>query len=192
MEWTMKTVYLGCAVLGGSLLLLQSFALLLGGDGDGAPDVADGDGGHESGHAGDLLSVRAVSSFLTFFGLAGWGGIEAGWSTPVTIGIAVGAGVAMLFAVAGLMSLNRRVYAQGNVDPRNAVGTIARVYLRVPPRGAGEGKVTVSIQGRSLQFAAVSSGPELPTGSEVRVLRISSPNTFEVEALAHAPARSPA
>ena len=181
MEWTMKTVYLGCAALGGSVLVLQTLLLMLGGDVDADADV-DADGGHGSG-AHDLLSLRAITSFLTFFGLAGWGGTEAGWTTPVTIGVAVLAGVAMLFAVAGLTTLHRRVYAQGNVKPANAVGTTARVYLRVPERGAGEGKITVSLQGRSLEYSAVSSGPALATGSEVRVVRMTTPNTFEVEPL---------
>lgn len=187
MEWTLKTVYLGCAVLGGSLLVLQSLLLMLGGHDGDAGDAGGGAEGAAHGgdsHAGDLLSVRAIASFLTFFGLAGWGGTEAGWSTPFTIAAAIGAGVAMLLVVAGLMSLNRRVYSQGNVDPHNAVGSVARVYLRIPERGAGEGKITVSVQGRSLQYAAVSAAGVIPTGAEVRVLRLSSPNTFEVEALA--------
>jgi hypothetical protein len=182
MEWTMKTVYLGCAALGGSALVLQTLLLMLGGgDADGDVDAdADGDAGH-GGH--DLISLRAITSFLTFFGLAGWGGTEAGWSTPLTMGVAVLAGVAMLLVVAALTSLRRRVDSQGNVDPRNAVGSSARVYLRIPEKGAGEGKITVSLQGRSLEYPAVSSGPALLTGSEVRVLRLTTPNTFEVEPL---------
>jgi hypothetical protein len=196
MEWTMKTVYLGCSALGGSVLVLQTLLLMLGGgDVDADADVdmdvdadVDAGGGHGShgGHGGthDLLSLRAITSFLTFFGLAGWGGTEAGWSTPVTMGVAVGSGLVMLFVVAAMTTLHRRVYSQGNVEPANAVGQNARVYLRIPKKGAGEGKITVSIQGRSLQYAATSSGPELPTGSEVRVLRVTSPNTFEVEPLA--------
>ena len=59
----------------------------------------------------------------------------------------------------------------------------ARVYLRIPGSGGGKGKITVSIQGRNKEYEATTQGPELSTGSEVRVVRQTSPNTFEVEAL---------
>ena len=67
--------------------------------------------------------------------------------------------------------------------PENAVGKTAKVYLRVPGEHSGAGKITVSIQGRSQEFGAVTGGPELPTGSEARVLGMTTENTFEVVAL---------
>jgi hypothetical protein len=184
--WTMETVYLGCAVAGGAVLLLQTLLLLFGGgDTDALPD-ADVDlasDGHAPGAFG-FLSVRAVASFLTFFGLGGWGGIEAGWGTFPTMAFASGAGLAMLFVVGALFSLYRRVDSQGNLDPRNAIGSSAQVYLRIPGANAGKGKVTVSIQGRSAQYAAVTRGDEIATGAEVRIVRMTTPDTFEVELLA--------
>jgi hypothetical protein len=185
----METVYLGCAVAGGSVLVLQT-ALLLFGAGDDASHADHGDLGHtDSGeaHGHDatfgLLSVRTGAAFLTFFGLAGWGGSRAGWSTVATIGAALLAGTVMLFAVAYLFSLQRKLYSQGNLDPRNAVGRSARVYLRIPAANAGKGKITVSIQGRTVEFIACTPGAELATGSEVRIVRQITPDTFEVEPL---------
>src|SRR5262245_45969120 len=114
MTWTMQTVYLGCAAAGGAVLLIQTVLLIFGG---GDHDHALGDPGHlEVGHSDsgehgahdgalNLLSIRSVAAFLTFFGLAGWGGTSAGWSTFATIGAAVLAGSAMLVAVAWLFSL---------------------------------------------------------------------------------------
>jgi hypothetical protein len=183
--WTMETVYLGCAVAGGAVLLLQTLLLLFGGhDADALPgsdvDVHD----HGTGDAFGFLSVRAIAAFLTFFGLAGWGGMEAGWGTFTTMAVASGAGLAMLFVVGALFSLYRRVDSHGNIDPHNAVGSTARVYLRIPGESSGQGKITVSIQGRTGEFAAITRGPALATGSEVRIVRMTTPNTFEVEPLA--------
>lgn len=191
MSWSMQTVYLACAVAGGAVLALQTVMMLFGGDHDtdvgGAEhmDIGHADSGeHHGGDAGlSLLSVRSVSAFLCFFGLAGWGGTSAGWRTLPTIGAALLSGSAMLVAVAWLFSLRHKMYAEGTLDPRNAVGRTARVYLRIPGGNAGKGKITVSMQSRTQEFSASTAGAEIPTGAEVKVVRQITPDTFEVESL---------
>jgi hypothetical protein len=193
MNWTMETVYLGCAAAGGTVLILQTVMLLFGGGGhDGDVVSHDGDVGHDGHVDGDhhdghgtltLLSVRTGAAFLAFFGLAGWGALRAGWNPLSAIGAALAAGTASLFAVAWLFSLQRKLQAQGNLDPRNALDKAARVYLRIPAGNAGKGKITVAIQGRTAEYDASTLGAELPTGSEVRIVRQLTPDTFEVEAL---------
>lgn len=191
MNWTMETVYLGCAAAGGTVLVLQTAMLLVGGGdhGDvghfGHGDIGHADSGEAHGHdsAFGLLSVRTGAAFLAFFGLAGWGGTNAGWGTFQTIGVALASGTVMLFAVAWLFSMQRRLYSQGNLDPSNAVGLAARVYLRIPAKNTGKGKITVALQGRTAEFSAATAGCELATGSEVRIVRQITADTFEVEPL---------
>jgi hypothetical protein len=193
MSWTMETVYLGCAAAGGTILLVQTGMMLFGGAShDGDVMHADpsgighsGSGDHSGGDAGiSLLSVRSIAAFLTFFGLAGWGGTSSGWGTFQTIGAAVGAGAVMLFAVAWLFSFQSKLFSQGNLDPKQAVGCTARVYLRIPGQSSGKGKITVSIQGRTHEFSASTAGAEIATGREVKVVRQITQDTFEVEGLA--------
>ena len=188
----MQTVYLGCAAAGGTVLLVQTAMMLFGGaDHDAGAlhadhsDIGQADSGeHHGGDAGlSLLSVRSIAAFLTFFGLAGFGGARSGWGTFPTIAVALGAGFVMLFAVAWIFSFQRRLFAQGNVDPRNAVGLVARVYLRIPAENSGKGKITVSVQGRTHEFSAWTAGPEIATGREVKVVRQVTEDTFEVQAL---------
>jgi len=193
MPGSIQTVYLVCAATGGAVLFLQTVLLLFGhGDHDG--DVASADiasAGHDSGetHASDtglsLLSVRAIAAFLAFFGLAGWAGTRAGWETLPTLGAALGAGFVMLFAVAWLFSLQKKLAAQGNLEPARAVGQTARVYLRIPPTNSGKGKIQVVVQGRTAEFSAFTRhATQLETGSEVRVVRQVTADTFEVEPIA--------
>ena len=187
-EWSRELVFLACGVLGGSVLLIQTLLLLFGfGGGDDFDFDADVDvelGGSES--AFGFLSVRGAASFLTFFGLSGWGAASAGWSLGATLGVSLLAGALIMAFVGWLFSLQSKLYSQGNLDPGRAVGRVARVYLRIPAGGQGKGKVTVALQGRSEQFDAVSSTAceaDLPTGSEVRVVRMLTPGSFEVEPL---------
>ncbi len=175
-----RTLYMVCAIVGGSVMTLQILLLMIGGhDMDADADV-------DVDHGGDLFgffSIRAVAAFLTFFGLSGMWGLAENWGAGRTIAVAMGSGLGMMLLVAWVMSLQSKLYSEGNLDPLNAVGEHAKVYLKIPGENAGKGKITVSIQGRTQEYEAVTSGPELATGSSVTVLRMTTPNTFEVEAL---------
>ena len=188
LDWSMQTTYMACAAAGGTVLVLQT-ALLLFGVGDAHVDVDmhhdlgaghDGDAGEQHDGAFGLLSVRAVASFFTFFGLTGWLGVTKGWDPTLTVLIAVLAGLALMFVVAWMMRMQSKLQSKGNLDPKNALGLSARVYLRIPAKNSGLGKITVKVQGRSAEFNAFTLGKELPTGALVKIARMSTPDTFEV------------
>jgi hypothetical protein len=187
LDWTMELTYMACAAAGGTVLVLQTLLMLLGfgdgGDVDLHHDVGDvsGDGDHDG--AFGLFSVRAIASFFTFFGLVGWFGVRRGWSPTVTVGVATLAGVLLMLFVGWMMRMQSKLQSKGNLDPRNALGQSARVYLRIPGAKAGFGKITVKVQGRTAEFSAFTLGNELATGSLVKITRMSTPDTFEVERL---------
>lgn len=184
LDWTRETMFLMCAVGGGLVIIIQLGLLMIGmGGADDFDGLADGEmelGGSDS--AFGFLSVRAVAAFLCFFGLAGWGATSAGWSLAASIGIAIVAGFAIMLVVVYILSLQRKLYSEGNLKPELIVGQIAKVYLRIPAQGRG--KITVSIQDRSQQYDATTASTfseEIPTGSEVRITRMITPGSFEVE-----------
>lgn len=181
MRW-IELLCLGCAVFGGVVLLLQTVMSLFGGDhGDMHHDVGD-PAGHDS--AANLISVRSVSAFIAFFGLASWGGLQAGWSPFLALGVGLVSGTLMLLAVALLFRLPTKMHSEGNLDPHNAVGQVAHVYLRIPAGNSGKGKITLVLQGRTAEFHACTRGEEIPTGAEVRIAKLITTDTFEVESLA--------
>jgi len=124
-----------------------------------------------------------VASFLTFFGLVGLWGHQNDWTPAMSAGAGLVAGMAMMVLVAWVMLQYRKLDSSGTVDPSGAIGGTAVVYLTIPAEGSGRGKITVSLQGRTHEFQATTTGPTLPTGAEVRVLRRVSSDTFEVSAL---------
>lgn len=179
-DWTVAKAYIACAVAGGAVILGQTGLNLfgLGGDADVDPDVDVDD--IEGADGLNFLSIRAMAGFLTFFGLVGWGGTAAGWGTGPTVLAAAAAGSTVMVLVAFIMRFFRRMASDGNVKPEEAVGKAARVYLRIPARGEGKGKVVLSLQGRSVEFDAVSSGDPLASGTQCRILRMTTDNTVEV------------
>lgn len=172
---TARSVYLGCAVAGGAVLSIQLLLLFLGGD------VADGEVDVDGGSDGvSFFSIRAIASFMTFFGLIGLYGLQSGWTPAVTAACAFGAGLGMMLVVAWLISLQSKLHQEGTIEPRSAVGLQATVYLKVPGENSGKGKITVVLQGRTAEYAAVTGGPELVTGSDVKIVRMVNESTFEV------------
>lgn len=182
-DWAGAKVYIACAVSGGTIILSQLGLNLfgLGGDHDVDPDadVDDVDGGDGL----NFLSIRTVASFLTFFGLVGWAGMNAGWSTPSHVFAAFGAGASVMFLVAIIMRTFVRMASSGTVDPAGAIGLSAQVYLRIPGQNQGKGKITVLIQGRTQEYQALTHGPELSTGSPCRIEKQVTSDTFEVVAI---------
>jgi hypothetical protein len=56
---------------------------------------------------------------------------------------------------------------------------IATVYVSLSAGGLG--KVSLDMQGRTVEFDAMSASGELPTGTKVKILRLIDSHTVEVE-----------
>lgn len=181
----METAFLICAALGGTLVILQLTAGLVGVGGDHDLD-------HDTGHdhpAGDhgnwfagVLTVRTVTAALMFFGLGGMTALYYGAEEPAALGVALGAGAAALYAVMMIMQSLAGLKADGTARVDRAVGRTGTVYLRVPGRRAGPGKIHLMLQNRTVEYQAVTGGAELPTGTPVRVVAVVNSDTVEVEA----------
>ncbi len=176
--WSATSLYLGCAALGGGVLVIQLLLSLVGFGHDGTLDhPADH---HDGGGSFSLLSVRAAAGFMLFFGLVGFLGTVSGWGGTLSAILAMAAGMIVAVIMAWVLSLFRRLTESGNVDPQDAVGRVASVYLRIPPSSSGRGKVTLALGGRTVELQAVTQGGELKTGSSCRVVRLIDHETVEV------------
>jgi hypothetical protein len=129
-----------------------------------------------------VLSFRTIVAALAFFGLAGLAAQSADASMPNVLLISIGAGVAAMFAVYWMMCGLQACQAEGTVRLQRAVGQHGNVYLRVPANRSGSGKVQFNLQNRTMEYLAITSGPELPTGAKVVVVGVINPTTLEVQA----------
>lgn len=153
-----------------------------GGDMDIDMDI-DGDHHTSIHHAADadvdhpssawlfqVLSFRTMVAALTFFGLGGAWSLSSGHGSVQALSIALVAGFIAMYGMYQLMKAIYNLQSSGNVDIRNAVGQPAKIYIPVPPSGAGKGKIQVSLQGRIMEYEAVSDDTEtLSTGENVVV-----------------------
>lgn len=202
-----------CLAFGGTVLVMQLLMTLLGmaghslhmdlpsggldHGGDGELHGGDAHGGdlhqdsdsHHSGNSDNsgglfrMLSVRSIVAAMAFFGVAGLTAQSSGASPLLQLLVALGAGWMALYAVFQMMQALARLHWEGNVRIQRAVGLPASVYLRIPAARAGQGKVQLALQNRTMEYAAITAGPELPTGSKVVVLGVIGDDTLEVTAL---------
>jgi hypothetical protein len=191
-------VYLTCFLVGGPLLVVQFLLSLLGfghqHDAGGDHDVHGGDhdahnsdhhDAHGTGHDGyvtwfvGLLTLRTIAAALTFFGLAGMkASTDFDW--PLALAVALAGGGAAFAMAAWMMKMLNKLKADGTVRMERAVGKNGTVYLTVPANKAGAGKITLNLQNRTVEYQAITSAGELPTGAKIVVTAIVSPDTVEV------------
>lgn len=177
------------ALLGTTLFLLKIVLLLVG-----AGDLhASGDfdfSGHADvphAHADSVgafkaLSVQAFAAFAMGFGWGGLGALKTtDWHVMGVILTGVACGVALAFLLAGVMNALMDLQSSGNVSIADALGGEGVVYATVPAPGAGLGQVRLVVNGSDRIYSAVSREGEIATHTRVRITKVNSDNTVEVE-----------
>jgi hypothetical protein len=194
----METLFIICAIVGGTLLVCQFLLSLIGighHDMDPGHDVGGGDadghdGADEHHHGGvhdhgtawyvGVLSFRALTAAVTFFGLGGIASSGEGRSSFISLAVAISTGLAALFLVAFIMRSLHKLKAEGTIRFDRAVGATGTVYLTIPAKKGGTGKVTLVMQNRTIECQAITDGEELATGRKVVVVGVIGPGTVEV------------
>ncbi len=147
-------------------------------DGDGIPD--DLEGGSDDGLT--LFSVRGI---VAMFCIAGWSGIvfiDFGMGQVEAILLAVLCGVAALFGMAYLMKSVLKLQSSGNLQLGTAVGKTGQVYIPIPPKGEGRGKINITVQDRYIEVDAITASEDtLKTGETVRVVSTDENGLLMVE-----------
>ena len=202
LSW-IEVIYWGSTIIGGTLFILRTVLLLIGG-GLGGGD-ADADFGGDIHIDGDLhidhdvltgvdhtdtmadtdfsfklLSMQGLTAFFMMFGLVGLALIKMKLAVFITI---LGGGFAGLFAVWVISMLfvqMQRFQSDGTLQIQNAMGQSGSVYLSIPAEGSGQ--VQIPIQGRMEIFDAVAiDGQKIDTGEKIRVAGIINSRTLSVE-----------
>ena len=194
----MGSFFLVCAVFGGGALLLELLLSVfgLGGSHDvGHVDLGHVDAAHDVPHDGDatgsdtthatraalnLFSVRALTAGLAFFGLTGLAALRAGWPSLLALIAAVIPGVAAMVLVAYIMRSFLKLESDGSLRIANAIGCAATVYIPIPGGESAPGKVTLTLQNRTVELDAVTRGEPLPTGADVTIVDVRDDGVLEV------------
>jgi membrane protein implicated in regulation of membrane protease activity len=163
-----------CVGLAASVFLILQIITLLFGIGDSGEVDIDLSGDGEVDATVDLsdgFTLFSLRGIVAFFAIGGWTGYAL---APINTWIAVGGSllagtlalVGMAFAMRGIMKLR----SSGNIEIAKAVGKVADVYLTIPAKGNGSGKITLTLEERYVELSAISlSDTPIPTGEKVKI-----------------------
>lgn len=195
------TVFVLCALVGGTILVLQFLLLLIGlggealeidvpgddigGDFDGGVDYGGADTAVDH-HVGSswlfgVISFRTVVAALAFFGLAGLAAREAELGEFGQLAVATAAGLAAMYGVYFMMLSLTKLRSEGTPRIHRAVGRHGTVYVTVPAEESGAGKIQLNLQNRTVEYLALTSGQALSPGAKVVVTDVVTPDTVQVE-----------
>ena len=178
-----------CIGLGATVfLVLQIITLLFGfgdapeadvdvGDGDIDLDADTGDIEADTGEGvevADGFNLFTLRGMIAFFAIGGWTGYAlASFGVFVAIIGSLIAGTLALVAMAFMMRGIMRLRSSGNIDISKAIGSIADVYLTIPAKNNGMGKITLTLEERFVELGAIQNGETpIPTGSKVKVVGV--------------------
>lgn len=177
----MLALYIVTSIVAGALIVLSA---VLGHSDSGSDHEVSHDTDHGAEHGADhghdfdhgawlpFLSVRFWTYALATFGIVGllFTIFNLAGATTTAI-VASGVGLAMGFAVSGMMRLIRKMTAGDGTNDAEMLGMSAK--LLVPIRENQPGKIRTTIRGELIDMLAFSdAGTPIETGEEVIILAI--------------------
>ncbi|MCF6184967.1 MAG: NfeD family protein [Bacteroidales bacterium] len=121
-----------------------------------------------------IFSVKSILAFLMFYGWGGLAAIDRGmhvwWGVS---GISLALGLIMMLFTAWIFFMLLKLQSSGTLVMENALGKEAEVYLTIPAKKKGNGKVQIIIQEGYKTLDAVTEDTEdIKTGSFVEVIEV--------------------
>lgn len=142
-------------------------------------DVSDGGEVLDADHGFGLFTVRGL---IAFFTVGGWVGYTLSDNHVVlAVILSVVSGGLALVLMGLLLKWLTSLQSNGNLRYDDAIGLIGDVYLTVPPKDSGKGKINVLLNERLTELSAVQMGESpIPTGKKVKIIGVIA-DSFLVE-----------
>jgi hypothetical protein len=128
-----------------------------------------------------LFTFRNLINFLLGFswtGISFYGTID---SKGIVIALSFIIGAAFVAAFFGIMNQIQKLAEDNSFKIDNALNQVGSVYLAIPERKSGKGKVQVSVKGAFHELDAITENDKIESSAMVRIVRIESNNLVVVE-----------
>jgi hypothetical protein len=154
------------------LFIIQTILTFIGGDAVDSHGDADVSVDSDTGIDFQFLSIKNLIAFFTIFGWVGVVTLGSGVPPFWTVVLATIAGLIMMTIMATLMYFMGKLNENGALNLKKSTGKTGSVYLPIPPKRSGLGKVQINFQGYQTLDAMTDEEVEIPNGSLVEVVDV--------------------
>jgi hypothetical protein len=128
-----------------------------------------------------LFSFRNLINFLLGFS---WTGISFYAIIPnkaALILVSLGVGIAFIYLFFVIIKQVQKLAEDNSFQFSNTVNKSAEVYLTIPEKMTGKGKIIISVNGAFHELDAMTESEKIPSGAVVKVIRLENENLLIVE-----------
>lgn len=180
---TLQKVFWLIAVPASLVFLIMLIITIFVGDSDmDAGGDADGDVNADDGIGFQFMSVKNMVAFFTILGWSGIFCVKSGLQPGLSIGIAIGCGLLMMVIMASIYYFMGKLQDSGTLEMKNAISKTGEVYLIIPAKRNGMGKVQIKVQGALRTLDAMTDDEEgIKTGALIDVIDVKDNNILIVK-----------
>lgn len=145
---------------------------------------ADFDGDLESGDAPfQLFSLRNLINFLLGFSWTGISFYNTISSPRLLIVLSIIVGCLFIYLFFLIIKQVQKLEENNSFDIKNTLNKSAEVYLKIPEKKSGKGKIMISVNGAFHELDAMTENEAIPSGAVVKVIEIENENIIIVKTL---------
>lgn len=168
------------------LFVIQLASTFMGLDSvDGAEGIEEGLDIEDDFEPGSTFNLFTVKNFITFFTVFGWSGItfsNYGMGSFNTLLVSTMLGIVVMLIVSSLFYFAMKLTYNGTMKIEDAKGLAGKVYIPIPAKRAGVGKINITIQNSFKELEAITDDENsISTGTVVKVTDIVSDRILLVE-----------
>ena len=120
-----------------------------------------------------FFTIRGIIAFLSIFGWTGIVLLDQNLHTGIAIAIAAICGLIAMVVIAFIFYCISKLQYTGNMQLKHALNKTGEVYLTIPAKRAGEGKVNLMIFDRYSEVRAITDDEnDIKTGAVVKVVEV--------------------
>lgn len=163
--------------------LIQSVMTFIGADAsDGTEADFDGDLGHSEAPF-QLFSLRNLINFLLGFSWTGISLYDLIESKLILLALAFVVGVSFVALFFLIIRQVQKLAEDNSFRISSTLNKTAEVYLTIPERKKGKGKITLTVNGSYRELDAMTENDRIESGSVVRIVKIEQGSMPIVETL---------
>jgi hypothetical protein len=157
-----------------AVFLVQLILTFIGGDFDHSLDTADHDISIDQDHGIEFqfLSIKNLVAFFAIFGWTGIALIHGEKSIGAIVIISTFAGILMMLIMASLIYYMGKLTEDSTLNLKNSINKVGTVYLRIPAKRNGTGKIQINVQGFQTLDAITDDEEEIKTGTLAKVIDV--------------------